>query len=260
MTVYSVFGQAAISPPLQTDTTQETLGMQFTLSQSATLTGIWFYSASGATGLPRECAIYQMTGAGTGSIVSGSDDSAPSWSGAAGSGWVKDTYASGPVLAASTVYKVVVVKDATSKVYSETDNYWSSGPGSGGLTSGIITAPNNAGGDGGQDTFHVGSVITYPAVSFASANYWVDVEVTSGTTVSLGTAPLALAASAITPTAIAPAGVAPLALAALAVTPQVSGAATVNLGTPNLALTAPSVNPQAGSSGGDSWLLMAGIL
>ncbi len=166
------------------------MGMQFTLSAPATLTGIWYYSGATATNLPVACAVYQMTGAGTGSIVSGSQDLAPAWSGAAASGWVKDPYASGPVLAASTVYKVVILKDTSALVYSATANYWSSGPGSAGLTSGIITAPNNAGGDGGQDCFNVGGSLAYPAGSFNATNYWMDVEVTTGGTASATPQPL----------------------------------------------------------------------
>ena len=179
MTVYTLFGQPALGLTATNDTSTYTMGMQFTLSQSATLTGIWFYSGATATARPVGCAIYQMTGPGAGTIVSGSQDLAPVWSGAAASGWIKDPYASGPVLAASTVYKVVMLKDATALVYSLTANYWSSGAGGSGLTSGIITAPNNAGGDGGQDTFNVGGSLAYPATAFNASNYWVDVEVTT---------------------------------------------------------------------------------
>jgi hypothetical protein len=178
VTVYTLFGQSG-GGTIVSDTGTYTMGMQFTLSQPATLTGIWFYSASGANALPVGCAVYAMTGAGTGSIVAGSENDTPSWSGAAGSGWVKCSYGSGPVLAASTVYKVTILKDASSQVYSATSHYWdTTGPGTGGLTSGIITAPNNAGADQGQDTFHNNPTFSYPDTSFNAANYWVDVEVT----------------------------------------------------------------------------------
>lgn len=179
MTVYTLFGQTG-GGTIVSDGSTYTMGMQFTLSQPATLTGIWFYSAPTATALPAGCAIFQQTGAGTGTVVAGSRNDTPSWSGAAGSGWVKCTYASGPVLAAATIYKVVIEKDSSSLEYSATSHYWDSGPGASGLTSGIITAPNNAGADGGQDTFVTGSPWpAYPATSFNAANYWIDVEVTT---------------------------------------------------------------------------------
>jgi hypothetical protein len=190
MAVNTLFGQAATGSSVANDAASYTMGMQFTLSQPATLTGIWFYSAPGANGLPAGCAIYLRTGAGAGSIVAGSENDSPSWSGAAGSGWVRCAYASGPALAASTVYKVVILKDATSQVYSTTSHYWDSGPGASGLTSGIITAPNSVSADNGnQDSFGVSGSLVYPDSSFSATNYWIDVEVTTGgtTVYALGT-------------------------------------------------------------------------
>jgi hypothetical protein len=182
MTVYTLFGQAATGSSIAADSASYTLGMQFTLSQSATLTGIWFYSASGAGSLPYACAIYQMTGTGTGTVVSGSQNLSPSWSGAAGSGWVKCSYASGPVLAASTVYKVVVLGGSGGNWYSATPHYWDTGAGSSGQASGIITAPDSAAADGGQDSFNVSGSLAYPDGSFNATNYWIDVEVTTAST------------------------------------------------------------------------------
>ena len=173
---FTLFGQQATGSSVSTDATAQTLGMQFKLSDNATLLSVWFYSAPGATALPTSCLLYQMTGAGAGSIVPGSQVSSPAWSGPAGSGWVNVSYASGPALTAGTVYKVCVTKDTTSLVYSGTSHYWDTGAGQNGLTSGIITAPNNAGGDGGQDTF-VAAVPGYPTGSFNATNYWIDVEV-----------------------------------------------------------------------------------
>jgi len=178
VTAYTVFGQGAAGS-LQSDTQDYTMGMQFTLSQPAALTGIWFNSATGAGALPAACCIYQVTGAGTGSQVTGTVNTSPSWSAAAGSGWVKVTYDGSVTLSASTNYKVCVFYGGGANWYSITANYWSSGPGSGGITSGIITAPNNAVADQGQDTFHNPSaVLVYPDTSFNASNYWVDVEVT----------------------------------------------------------------------------------
>jgi uncharacterized protein DUF4082 len=193
VTVYTLFGQTG-GGGAATDISSYTMGMQFTLSQNATLTGIWFYSAATATVLPTGCAVYLMTGAGTGSIVSGSQNNSPSWSGAAGSGWVKCAYASGPTLSTGNTYKVVVLiasQGSPTVTYSATSHYWDSGAGSGGLTSGIITAPNNAGGDGGQDTFaNPSASLAYPASSFNATNYWVDVEVTTGGSPQTATASL----------------------------------------------------------------------
>lgn len=183
MAVYTLFGQSG-GDVIVNDATRYVMGMQFSLSQNATLSGIWFYSASGANALPIGCALYLITGANTGTNVSGSTNLSPSWSGAAGSGWVKCSYASGPVLAAGSNYRVCILKDASTQVYSATGHYWDTGAGQNGLTSGIITAPKNASADGGnQDAFQTGatdfSAGNYPIQSFNAGNYWIDVEVTT---------------------------------------------------------------------------------
>jgi hypothetical protein len=181
MTVYTLFGQPASPAALTSDTGDYTMGMQFTLSQAAPLTGIWFNSAAGAGALPAACCIYQITGTNTGSQVTGTVNNSPSWSGAAGSGWVKCTYPGTTTLAASTNYRVCVFYGGGANWYSTTANYWSSGPGSGGLASGIISAPAAASADGGnQDAFkNPSAALGYPTSSFNSSNYWIDVEVTT---------------------------------------------------------------------------------
>lgn len=176
MAVYTLFGQTG-GGALVSDISDYTFGMQFTLSQSASLTGIWFYSASGAASLPAACCIYTVTGAAQ---VVGTVNNSPTWSGAAASGWVKCTYNGSVTLNASTNYKVCVYDPGGSNQYSATAHYWDSGAGSGGLTSGIITAPNNAGADHGQDSFvNPSGGLVYPNASFNAGNYWVDVEVTT---------------------------------------------------------------------------------
>ena len=62
MTVYTLFGQPALGLTVASDNTQYTMGMQFSLSQSAALTGIWWYSGTGAAVLPQQCGIYAVTG------------------------------------------------------------------------------------------------------------------------------------------------------------------------------------------------------
>lgn len=171
----TLFGQPAAPATLVSDTGAYTFGLQFTLSQAAPLTGIWFYSAPGAGALPDHCGIFAVSGHGA---VTGTVNNAPSWSGAAGSGWVKCTYDGSTILAAATSYKVAVAYAGGSNFYSASSHYWdTTGAGASGLTSGIITAPNNAGGDGGQDTFVLAVGLTYPGTSFNATNYWLDVEV-----------------------------------------------------------------------------------
>ena len=87
------------------DTTAYTLATEFQLSEPCTLDKIWYYSASGAAALPTQCGIWSVSSQ---SVVSGTDNTSPSWSGAAGSGWVSCAY-SGVTLPAGD-YKVAVLR------------------------------------------------------------------------------------------------------------------------------------------------------
>jgi len=179
MAVYTLFGQGAAGTLVTGDSADYTFGMQFTLSQSAALTGIWFYSAPTATALPAACCIYQITGTNTGSQVSGTVNNSPTWSAAAGSGWVKVTYPGTTTLTAATNYRVSVYYGGGGpNWYSVTGAYWASS----GQSSGIISAPAAGSADGtNQDAFANPSPagLNYPTSSFNNSNYWIDVEVTT---------------------------------------------------------------------------------
>ena len=113
-------------------------------------------------------------------MVSGTDNSSPAWSGAAGSGWVACAY-SGVTLPAGD-YKVAVFYGGGSEWYQATNGYWGTGgTGANGITAGPVTAPGtSAATSPGQSTYNYGSW-AYPQ-TYASAgdgeNYWIDVEVT----------------------------------------------------------------------------------
>ena len=162
---------------VSSDTAGYTLATEFRLSKSCSLDNIWFYSASGAAALPTRCAIWNT---GSQSVVSGTDNTSPSWSGAAGTGWVSSSY-SGVTLPAGT-YKVAVFYGGGGQWYQGNSDYWGGGgSGSSGITAGPVTAPGtSAATSPGQCTYNAGSW-AYPQ-SYASSgngeNYWVDVEVT----------------------------------------------------------------------------------
>ena len=162
---------------LDSDTTGYTLATEFRLSQSCTLGNIWFYSASGAGALPTRCAIWNVSSQ---SVVTGTDQTSPSWSGAAGSGWVACPY-SGVTLPAGD-YKVAVFYAGGSKWYQTAVGYWASGgPGASGITAGPLTAPGTSSATSpGQSTYNKGSW-AYPNTYESGAqgeNYWIDAEVT----------------------------------------------------------------------------------
>ena len=159
MTVYSIWDQGAVSPALAGF--QGTLTTEFTLSQSAGLTGIWVYSPATDTVLPSSCAIYLVSGT---SIVSGTLNSSPSWSGAAGSGWIKCSYDGTVTLAASTSYIVAAFfeSSATAAYNSLT---WP-------VANGIITGTAAL-------YFSGGASIQYPLSDAGGTTYWIDAEVTT---------------------------------------------------------------------------------
>lgn len=155
-----------------------TLGCEFVLSQSCTLNKIWFYSQPGVTQLPTECGIWSVASQ---TLVAGTDNSSPSWSGTAGSGYVSVSYTG--VTLTPGHYKTSVLNAAgTPAIWNATtNNYWDTGPGVGNIVNGPITALDNSHATSpGQDTFNAGAVFTYPLTFAAGAapNYWVDVEVT----------------------------------------------------------------------------------
>jgi hypothetical protein len=162
---------------VDSDTSGYTLATETQLSKSCTLGNIWFYSAPGASALPTRCAIWNV---GSQSVVSGTDNSSPAWSGPAGSGWVACAY-SGITLPAGD-YKVAVFYGGGSQWYQATNGYWATGgPGANGITAGPVTAPStSAATNPGQATYNYGSW-DYPQTYSSSGNgenYWIDVEVT----------------------------------------------------------------------------------
>jgi hypothetical protein len=170
-------GYPVIPGTINSDVTGYTLATEFQLSQSCALDKVWFFSAAGAGALPSHCGIWSVSSQ---SVVSGTNNASPSWSGAAGSGWVSCSY-SGVTLPAGD-YKVAAFYGGGSKWYQTAIGYWDAGgTGVSGITSGPLTAPGESQSSSpGQSSYHTGSW-AYPNTYESTAggeNYWVDVEVT----------------------------------------------------------------------------------
>jgi hypothetical protein len=154
-----------------------TLATEIRASTSCTLDKVLFYSPSGSTALPTQCAIWNVNSQ---SVVSGTDNTAPSWSGAAGSGWVSCAY-SGVTLPAGD-YRVAVFYAGGANWFLFTNNYWGTGPGSNGITAGPLTAPGLSTATGGGQGMYNAGTWGYPDTYGAAGdgeNYWIDLEVTS---------------------------------------------------------------------------------
>lgn len=152
--------------------TTGTYGLQFSVSSAQTASGIWFYSPSGATVRPDVIGIFDSSG----NLVQWAN---PSWSGAAGTGWILATFAAPAQLATGTQYVAVIHMPFSSGFWNVTDTtYWSSGAGASGITSGPLTAPGNSAAVHGQNSFVVSSGLGFPNTSLAGNNIWMDIQVT----------------------------------------------------------------------------------
>ena len=138
-TSYRLWPSYPALPGAASGETGYTLATEFRLSETCTLDNIWFYSAAGASALPAQCGIWNVA---TQTVVTGTDNTSPSWSGGAGSGWVACAY-NGVTLPAGD-YKVAVYYGGGSEWFSATTGYWGSGgPAANGITTGPVTAPGN---------------------------------------------------------------------------------------------------------------------
>lgn len=180
------------TPPnmVSIDTGQQTSGTEFKLSQTCTVNNIWFYSPPGVSVLPSQCAIWDVA---TKAVVAGTNNTSPSWSGAAGSGWVSCAY-TGVTLPAGD-YKVSVYYVGGQRFYTEDVDYFGTGAGSAGITAGPLSSPNVASGAPcisnslgttvtGNSTYQDGA-FAYPYTFDTKdngENRWIDVEVTPGGT------------------------------------------------------------------------------
>jgi len=176
------------TPPntLSNDTGQQTSGTEFWLSEPCTLDRIWFYSPPGVSVLPSTCAIWDVA---TQAVIAGTDNAAPSWSGAAGTGWVACTY--NRVTLPVGRYKTSVFYGGGELFYTEDIYYFGTGAGGRGIIAGPLSSPNVADAAPcisnslgtivtGNSTYQDGP-FSYPYTfdtKDQGENRWVDVEVT----------------------------------------------------------------------------------
>jgi hypothetical protein len=181
------------TPPnvVSIDTGAQTSATEFKLAEPCAVHNIWFYSPPGVSVLPSRTAIWDVA---TKAVVAGTDNTAPAWSGAGGSGWVSSAY-SGVTLPAGD-YKVSMYYGGGQEFYTENVFYYSTGPGADGITAGPLSTPNVANGAScisnslgavvtGNSTYQDGA-FAYPDTFDTKdngENRWIDIEVTpTGTT------------------------------------------------------------------------------
>jgi hypothetical protein len=130
--------------------------------------------------LPSRCGIFSAT---TQAEVSGTDNSSPSWSGVAGSGWVSCSYSRSGVVLPAGKYKVSIYSGADGKFYQEDVDYFSSGPGNSNIVNGPLTCPSAANATSPGNSTYQDGPWSYPDTfdnKDDGENRWIDVEVTLG--------------------------------------------------------------------------------
>ena len=181
---YRIWPNYPAGGPLRTDDSNGyTIATEFTLSQPCHLNAIWWYSPAGAADLPTRCLIWDT---GSQLAVAGTDNPSPSWSGAAGAGWIKVPYDGSVILPAGS-YKTSVFHPALGNHwFSDVADYWHTAggggyPGANGITNGPLSALTDGASSTGQSSYHI-TTFGYPATGDGGANDWTDVEVTPVTT------------------------------------------------------------------------------
>jgi Glycosyl hydrolases family 16/Domain of unknown function (DUF4082) len=154
------------------------VGLQFTVSLSGyVLSGYWWYVDSGGdtNGAHYSFSLFTTANGTTGSLVSGSQVTG---SGTWTVGWNYTALASPVTLSTGTTYVAAGTMPATLLEYD--NNYWSSGGGSAGVTSGPVSAPSAASALGGAtQRFNSPSTGGFPATAPGVATwYGIDVAVT----------------------------------------------------------------------------------
>lgn len=158
------------------------LAVEFSLSQACAVNYIWFYSPPALTQLPTEISIYEVSGQ---TLVA--RNASPSWSGTAGSGWIKAAFTGNVTLQPGVSYKACVLNGAGSPaIWNDAiASFWnpgggaSGGFGGGGLTAGPLAYPDTSTATSpGQASYNAGGTQTFPDTNAGPFDYGVDIEVT----------------------------------------------------------------------------------
>lgn len=163
---------------ISNDVFNETYGTVFSLSEPCALINIWHYSPPGVTALPDSCQIWDIA---TQQVVDGTNNTHPSWSAPAGSGWVSCAYNGITLPAGDYITSVYTV--GGNRTYTELPRYFAGGgPASAaGIIAGPLTAPSQAKAPApGNTRYQVGGFLfpnTYDDDDNGETR-WVDVEVT----------------------------------------------------------------------------------
>jgi hypothetical protein len=176
MTAYTIFGQGATSGIAGGGGGgAASYGCERYATVAGTYTGLWFFSPPGDAGVPLPDQIGLFNLAGT--LL---QSNAPTWSGIAGSGWIRAPFTS-PALVGAGVHVKGVIHDTPGggNWLLLAAVYWAvGGPGASGLSSGPLNAPSDAASSSGQEAFATGATLAYPGTPGGGFEIWIDPEFT----------------------------------------------------------------------------------
>jgi hypothetical protein len=144
--------------PAVADTSAVEVGVKFKADVDGQVTGIRFYKGAGNTG----------THIGNLWTSSGTKLASASFAGETASGWQQVSFASPVNITAGTVYVASYFAPVGS--YAADSGYFATA----GVDNGVLHALQD-GVSGGDGVYQYGSTSAFPANTFGSANYWVDV-------------------------------------------------------------------------------------
>jgi hypothetical protein len=180
MTGTSIFAQAlpAGTSSSNDDATWD-FGIQFTVAASCQLSGYWWYlpSTGNADATKYTFTLWTTADGTSGSLVSGSTVSGTgTWNQGA---WNFVPLTSPVTLTSGTTYVAVnSISTTVAAAYQFRSSYWSTGAGSGGITSGPITAPGSAAALAGhQQPFNEPGSASFPSGVFGATFYGIDIDI-----------------------------------------------------------------------------------
>lgn len=174
MTKYRLWPSTNGPASVAADTDNYTLGVEFYVTEAANATAVFLWRPASSPETTFTVGIYRIDGPTTGTLLgSVAGNVAP----ANANAWHRVALASPIALTPMQAYRAVVFS-TTDNFYSATGGYWNSGPGSAGLTNGILNAPNVTNSENAaQGSFVGGNSLAFPTSGFNATNYWIDTEV-----------------------------------------------------------------------------------
>lgn len=160
-------------PSYTPDSGDVNLGVEFYVTSKSWLKRVHYYHPNNSGMTAPEVTLWQMNSPSTGTPIGGV--SLGAFDQPMLHGWQTFSLATPIELVPNQHYKL---SGLFTNNYPSAQNFWSSGPGGGGLSSGPLRMPDHASSLGGQGTFLYGGTIAFPTQMFMTSNYWIDVSIT----------------------------------------------------------------------------------